>query len=163
MDAFKQFYQAHKDRLFAYLVRLTGDYDRAGDMLQESFTRYLEHYRSAPQSLRLLYTIARHVFLDDTRKRRRVADYPEAERISAADDGESDPESRVMIRQEYRQVLAAMETLRKADRDILALVLGGDLTYAEIAEMVGTTEANVKVRVHRSRVRLREMLVRGEA
>jgi RNA polymerase sigma-70 factor (ECF subfamily) len=41
---FCEFYHKYKNKLFAYLMRNSGDYDLAGDIIQESFTRYLEKY-----------------------------------------------------------------------------------------------------------------------
>ena len=45
---FRAFYNEHKDRFFAYLMRSTGDYYLAGDIMQESFTRYLDRYGNRP-------------------------------------------------------------------------------------------------------------------
>ena len=63
-----------------------------------------------------------------------------------------------MVRQEYRQVLAGMQKLNRDERDILALTLSGELSYKEIASIVGISQGNVKVKVHRARVKLREIL-----
>jgi RNA polymerase sigma-70 factor (ECF subfamily) len=38
------------------------------------------------------------------------------------------------------------------------MAVGKALSYREIAEICGTTEANVKVRVHRARKKLRSMM-----
>ena len=45
--------------LFTYLMRMTGDYYLAGDIMQESFTRYLERYPKQVPNASLLFTIAR--------------------------------------------------------------------------------------------------------
>ena len=49
MNRYREFYKDHKDGLFNYLMRMTGDYELARDLMQESFTRYLEHYKDKPQ------------------------------------------------------------------------------------------------------------------
>jgi RNA polymerase sigma-70 factor (ECF subfamily) len=66
------------------------------------------------------------------------------------------------VREEYRRVLAAMQDLAPEERDVLALVASGDLSYREISRITGTSEGNVKVRVHRARVKLRKMMKPGE-
>jgi RNA polymerase sigma-70 factor (ECF subfamily) len=48
--------------------------------------------------------------------------------------------------------------LSSGERDVLSLVASGDLNYREIGEMIGITEANVKVRVHRARVKLKNLM-----
>ena len=40
--------------------------------------------------------------------------------------------------------------------------VSSDLTYREIARVTGTSEGNIKVRVHRARVKLKEMMNAGE-
>ena len=67
-----------------------------------------------------------------------------------------------MIRSEYRCVLSAMASLEKDEREILSLAAGGDLSYAEIASLAGISEANVKVKVHRARLKLRKIIKEGE-
>ena len=73
MANFRAFYQKHRERLFAYLMRSTGDYYLSGDILQESFTRYLEKYGGDGQNTALLYTIARNAVVDGHRKQGRDA------------------------------------------------------------------------------------------
>ena len=67
-----------------------------------------------------------------------------------------------MVREDYRRVLAAMQELAPEERDALSLVVSSDLSYREIARISGTSEGNVKVRVHRARVKLRKMMNTGE-
>jgi len=69
-----------------------------------------------------------------------------------------DQDHYLMIRSEYRRVLEAMKFLNADEREILALVVGEDLSYREIANILGVSEMNVKVKVHRARLNLREKL-----
>jgi len=138
-------------------MRTTGDYYLAGDILQESFTRYLEKYGETWQNPALLFTIARNAVVDGHRKQRRESplfDEPEIARPN--------PETQVLVREDYRRVLAAMQKLAPEDRDVLSLVVSSDLSYREIARITGTSESNVKVRVHRARLKLRKMMKPGE-
>jgi RNA polymerase sigma-70 factor (ECF subfamily) len=67
-----------------------------------------------------------------------------------------------MVRQEYRHVLLAMKELEKDERDLLALAVSGDFSYREIASIAGISKANVKVKVHRARLKLKEVIHRGD-
>lgn len=153
MDDFEGFYNEHREKLFSYLMRVIGDYFLSSDILQESFTRYLEHYRSHTRNVSLLYKIARNTLIDHFRRSKR-----DDCRIEDPKDRTNDQEHLLMVRQEYRQVLAGMQKLKKDERDILALTLSGELSYMEIASIVGISQGNVKVRVHRARMKLREIL-----
>lgn len=157
MANFRDFYQKYRDRLFAYLMRSTGDYYLSGDILQESFTRYLEKYGQERPNTALLYTIARNAVVDGHRKQGRDTPlFNEPER------SHPNPETHMLVREDYHRILAAMQELKPEERDVLSLVVSSDLSYREIARIVGTSEANVKVRVHRARVKLRKMMRPGE-
>ena len=143
--------------LFAYLMRRTGDYYLSSDIMQESFARYLGRYGERPDSASLLFKIARNALLDDRRKSNRTTTL----------EGDSEhkvgnPEHHIMVRDEYRRVLLAMQQLGEKERDTLALVVSSGMSYRDIAEMTGISEQDVKVRVHRARVKLRKSLAQED-
>ncbi|MBN2060478.1 MAG: RNA polymerase sigma factor [Deltaproteobacteria bacterium] len=157
MQEFEAFYRKQQERLFTYLLRITGDYHISMDVMQESFTRYLERYPKETRNISLLYAIARNYFLDYKRKNKK-------EQVLEDDkeDCSTNQEDDLQVKQEYRRALRAMKRLDDDEREILALVLDGDLSYKEIASLVGTTEGNLKVKVHRARVKLKEILQSGD-
>ena len=157
MDKFSSFYWTQKEKLFGYLMRLTGNYQLSSDIMQESFTRYLENYGPQTQNVSLLFTIARNAVWDNARKKTRNKTIEKD-----IEDTNIDPEQLTLVRESYRNVLSAMQTLDKDQRDILALTVSSDLSYREIANIIGISEANVKVKVHRARIRLKEILQIGE-
>jgi RNA polymerase sigma-70 factor (ECF subfamily) len=154
MNNFDTFYRTHREKLFGYLLRRTGNYELSKDIMQESFTRLLEHYGPDQQKPSLLFTIARNAILDHLRKSRRNEPLEEGQNKPSS----IDPEHRLLIRESYRQVLAAMKQLEETERDILALVVASKLSYREIAQITGTNEVNVKVKVHRARIKLKKIL-----
>jgi len=157
MEKFGSFYQDYKKMLFAYLMRMTGDYYLASDIMQESFTRYLERYTGQIPNGALLFTIARNALWDHSRtqgRNARLKDDPI--------DGAGNQEYGLMVKQEYRQVIAAMQRLKDNERDILALAISDGLSYRDIASIVGISVENVKVKVHRTRLKLKKILNRGE-
>jgi RNA polymerase sigma-70 factor (ECF subfamily) len=153
MRSFQSFYTVNKGKLFAYLMRMTGDYQLACDIMQESFTRLLERYGRDSNNRSLLFAIARNAALDDARKKKRI----DATATEEPEDAR-DQEQRLLVRESCRDVLAAMQNLKEKERDILSLVASTDLSYREVAELTGMSEVNVKVTVHRARVKLRNIL-----
>jgi RNA polymerase sigma-70 factor (ECF subfamily) len=157
MKRYRAFYDEHREKLFGYLMRMTGDYELSKDILQEAFTRHLERYGDERPQVPLLYTIARNALFDVFRKRGRTEaldDLPEP--------APEDQERAFFIREEYGRVMAALGRLGEQEREVLSLVSSGELNYKEIAAITGTNEGSVKVRVHRARMRLRDILERGE-
>ncbi len=153
MKKFNTFYAENKDRLFGYLLRRTGDYHLAADIMQESFTKYFEQYKNRETSLPLLFTIGRNLIYDNTRKQKPQTPYDEKKH-----DHGPDQEHRLLVREESRRVLAAIQKLDKDESDILAFAVSSGLSYREIAAVTGISESNVKVKVHRSRIKLRQIL-----
>lgn len=157
MNRFKSLYNSHKDKLFAYLLKMTGDYQLSADLMQESFTRYLERYKDSEPSTSLLFTIGRNLIIDNARRRGSQVPYEEEKNASGMDQERS-----LMVREQYRRVLTAMQKLSETDRDILAMTVSSDLTYSKISKIIGISEANLKVRIHRSRLKLRVLLQAGD-
>jgi RNA polymerase sigma-70 factor (ECF subfamily) len=152
-ESFTRFYRAHKDRLFGYLIRKTGNYDLSCDIVQESFTRLLRVYGRNEQKPALLYTIARNALLDHFRKSKRnePLDFEQT-------DVSLDPEKRFIVQETYRKVLSAFQRLDEEEKDVLSLAVSGDFSYREIGKIAGISEGSVKVKIHRARVKLKAEL-----
>ena len=153
MNTFRKFYTDNKERLFGYLLRKTGNYHLAADIMQESFTRYLERYKDREQSPALLFTISRNLLYDHARKNRCDTSFDEEQHGV-----DIDQENAYQVKEEYTRVLSAMQQLDDDEQDILALVVSSGLSYREIADMTGNSEANIKVKIHRSRVKLKKIM-----
>lgn len=140
-------------RFYNYLVRMIGDYDKAADIFQESFTRYWEHYGRQEHSAGLLFTIGRNAVIDS--RRRQGGEQPYDDRVR---DHRPDQETAVLNKESYDRVLTAMDHLKPIEREVLALAVDGEFTYEEIARITHISVGNVKVKVHRARQRLRSLL-----
>jgi RNA polymerase sigma-70 factor, ECF subfamily len=153
MDSIERIFDAHGGRLFAYLLRMTGNSDTAHDIVQESITRCLERYGDREVSPSLLFTVARNAFIDQVRKSSRYAEL---------DDSHPDPgagqEHAFITKDRFLSVLKGMQTLSEDERDILSMVAGGGLSYEEIAVVTAMSVGNIKVKVHRARLKLKQYL-----
>jgi RNA polymerase sigma-70 factor, ECF subfamily len=157
MEEFRAFYKKQQDKLFSYLMRITGDYHLSMDLMQESFTRYFEKYANNTRNVSLLFTIARNSFLDHKRKAGRLIALDQDYEDLSTNQADS-----FQIKQECMRAVSAMKILEDDEREILALVLSGELNYKEIASVTNTSEANIKVKVHRARIKIKKKLNAGE-
>lgn len=157
MIAFADFYRDHRDRLLAYLLRMTGDYELSCDLMQESFTRCLERYGRNGLKPSLLFTVARNAVYDHGRHSQ--VRHRSDSRLCRMP---GNPEEHHLLREEYQRVLAAMQQLEPDEKDLLSLAATSIYSYCEIAQQVGISEANVKVKVHRARIKLKKLLEEGK-
>jgi RNA polymerase sigma-70 factor, ECF subfamily len=153
MNRFRQFYIDNGDKLFGYLLRKSGSIHLAADLVQETFTRYLERYRNREQSPALLFTMGRNLFYDQMRFNKRFV--PEEEISQESTPGQ---EESYIAKEESDKILAALARLGDDERDILALIVSSGLCYQEIADIRQCSVANIKVKVHRARQKLKKLL-----
>ena len=158
MESCERLYRDNRERVLRFLLHLTGDVELARDLVQETFARYLSRYGRDSEQLGLLFTIARNAGLDALR-RRRTSTLPERETA----DPRRDPEHQLIDRQEMDRLLAAIRRLDDTDRQLVALLATSTFSYREIGRLLDLSETNVKVRVHRARLKLKALMAEGEA
>lgn len=160
--AFGRIVKAHQGRIFGYLGRMGLDSATAEDIAQETFLRL---WRNAGQfdaklasPATWILTIARNLALTHlARPAHRVEIMDGAEPPDAACD-RPQPDEALHAKQQRARLHAALERLAPADRSLLAASYIEDLGLAEIARIEGCATGAAKVRLHRARARLREML-----
>lgn len=169
--AFDELYRTGAPRVRGFLLRLCGDASVADDLTQETFVR-VHRARGAfePSSAALpwFFAIARNAFVDHKRReqtRRGVSaalppgdgGLPEAE---AAPDARGDEV--VAAGEMLALVKATLDALTPIQREAFVLVRFEGLSIAEAAQVLGATEAAVKVRAFRAYEALREALEKRE-
>ena len=151
-------FDRHKTRLFGFLYHLVGDRALAEDLLGETFLRVYQarsRYRPGTGFLPWLFTIARNLALGELRRRgaqNRACDRLTRQISEAAD--ERAPE----WDETREQVRAALHTLPEDQRTALVLKEYQELSYREIAQVLGCSEEAARARTYRARVALRTAL-----
>jgi RNA polymerase sigma-70 factor (ECF subfamily) len=72
--------------------------------------------------------------------------------------GGGDPERRLIDKQAVDRTLAAIGQLNPVDRELIALLAAETFSYRQIGRLLDISENNVKVKVHRARLRLKAIL-----
>ncbi len=146
----------HK-RLYNYLVRMTVDRDTAEDLTQNVFVRMIRYRTSYKQGLKFqswIYQVARNVFADHyqaTRNENRST--MDVERFS---DELADANDSLRQEDQERLLIRSLAMLNDEQRELLVLTRFQHLKYEEVAQLLNTTVANIKVKVHRAIGKLRE-------
>ncbi len=136
--------------VFNYVRQLTGDREWAHDLTQEAFLRLYQGRQRLPQvknQRAWLYRIASNVTFSALKKRRRFRWLPwhdDADpRLHAAD-----PAPGIDRRNAIEQALMKLKPIY---RSVLILYGQYEFSIRELAETLGISESNAKVRLHRAR------------
>ena len=156
--AFEAIYEAHRPRLFGFLVRLSRRRDVAEDLLEETWLRLVTRSATLTDDARLgpwLFTVARNLYFSWRRSRAvdgaRTSDLDPA--WPAPERGDSPFEATARAELE-RRVETALARLPLRDRELLLLVGVEGLTPSEAAGVCGLPAVTLRARLHRARERL---------
>jgi len=159
LDAFTRLVEREKDPLVNYLTYLTGSFDRAEDVAQETFLRFfqmLERYEEQGRLRSLLFRIATNLVRKEERRRRRWARI-----VPFLLNGHSeDPVAqRQVLQNELLERLAqALRQLPLHYRAPLVLFEVEGWSYSEIASHMECSQGTVKSRIHRAREKVHNRL-----
>jgi RNA polymerase sigma-70 factor (ECF subfamily) len=143
--AFAELVQRYHERLRYYIRRLLGETSSAEDVLQDVWLRV---YRKLPALRRpgalsvWLYRIARNAALAALRQRRGWIELAEEPAAPGPDDeSEFSPEDAARIH-------TALQRLRRDHKEVLVLRFLEQMSYEEIAKVVGCPVGTVRSRIY---------------
>jgi RNA polymerase sigma-70 factor (ECF subfamily) len=157
-DAFAELYQRHLTRVYRYLLVQVGDVHQAQDLTAQTFLAAFENiasYRGQGKFISWLMTIARNKVADLFRAKHITLPLEAASQVAAP--GPS-PYQVTAARLRLEQVARVIPTLTPERAEALSLRLFGGLSAGEVAQVMGKSEAAVKMLVHRAVCDLQERL-----
>jgi RNA polymerase sigma-70 factor (ECF subfamily) len=142
--------------LRAFAISLSGNVDRADDLVQETVMRAMASIGSFTPGTNMsawLLTILRNLFRSQYRKRRREAEDPDGSYLASL---KMPPEQ--FGRLEFKELIEALAKLPYVQREALLLVAASGFTYEEAAAICEVAVGTIKSRVSRARQLLAELL-----
>jgi RNA polymerase sigma-70 factor (ECF subfamily) len=161
LRAFEVLFARWGPRLHAFFLRSFRSRPDADDLLQALFLRVHRARASFRPEAALrswLFAIAVRLRQDELRRRRRLPPTADEEALANAEVGVEPQADPVEQRECAALVRAALEGLPESQRVIIHLHRYEQMTFAEIAAALGTTEGAVKLRAFRGYERLRKIL-----
>lgn len=169
--AFNLLFERYQGPLVRFVRQRTGSSSRAEELTQEIFFRVVRRapaYEPTARFRTWLYTIARNICIDESRR-------PERGRVSSLDEPISEdgtttrgdavrdttvrPADDEPIRGQFRvKLLAELEKLPPEQREVFELRVFAELRFPEIAQMLGLPLETVKARYRYGCQRLRASL-----
>jgi len=158
----------HKNILFNFALRTTGDKDDAHDLLQETFMkafRFWDKYEKGTNIRAWLFRIMKNSYINRYRKETRepgMVDYDDVENFyDLIRDDSTDSnnlQKRMYSNMLSDEVIEALQSLPEDFRTVVILCDIEELTYDEISEFLNCPIGTVRSRLHRGRKMLQEKL-----
>jgi len=153
------------DGLYGYAMVLSRDRSEAEDLVQETCVRAIqaiENLRPGSNVKSWLFTILRNIWLNRLRRRRTAPKMVELDGAEStaqtAVAASKDPHALYVSKVERQLVREAILQLSDEFREIIVLREYGDLSYQEIASILGCPAGTVMSRLGRARSKLRSLL-----
>jgi len=170
--AFGELVRRYGNSVLGYLMRMTGSREQAEDLFQETFKRVHEkaHTFRGPQFKGWLFKIATRVAVDSIRRRKRVRVLSLNRELDCTDrngeqlgavavaDNSCNPSQQAMRAEQTEQVRQAIELLPAKQRATLVLAYYQQLSYREVATVLGCSIGTVKTQMYRALRTLAERL-----
>lgn len=158
-----------RDRVAAFLYRMTSHADTAADLAQETFVKLYQarhRYRPDGKFSAYIFAIAANLARNHARWRARhptvSLDQQEegdgSSLLAATADPGNTPEEAAAGAERLRAVHRAFQKLHPDLRETMALFIYEDMGYAEIAAALGCTVKAAETRIYRARQILKEQL-----
>jgi RNA polymerase sigma factor (sigma-70 family) len=145
--------------LIRYAAQITGDLDRARDVVQDTFVRLCEKEPGALEGCLApwLFTVCRNRALDVQRKESRMVLFKENEMETCASRDPS-PAAAAERRENMSEVLRLLATLPSNQQEVVRLKFQSGLSYREISAVTNLTVTNVGFLIHTAIKTIRQRL-----
>jgi RNA polymerase sigma factor (sigma-70 family) len=142
--------------VYRFILKNIKQEEDAKDIVQSSFEKMWLN-RVQVDNLKcksFLFTVAYNSMIDHIRKNKRI--------VLRDDFGENVLGSSTQLQNTKRLLQEALSRLSERDKSLVMLKDYEGYNYAEIGEITGLNESQVKVYLHRARLQLREYIVKVE-
>ncbi|MBO2515670.1 MAG: RNA polymerase subunit sigma [Clostridiales bacterium] len=144
-------------RVYSYVMTLCGNREQAEEITQETFFRAMnsgKRFEKRSEESTWLCAIAKNLFTDEMRRRRRSDPLPEDDTIPS----EEDIEGAAVNADQTLRIHMILHTLEEPFREVFELRVFGELSFRDIGTVFGKTENWARVTFHRARQKIRERM-----
>ena len=160
--AFESLVRQHTPKMYRVALRIVGESTEAEDAVQDAWIaawRALPRYRGEAAPATWLYRVATNAALSRLRGRKATVPMDRTEGwVTEPTDTAPGPEATALRADDAARVHRALGALEPSQRAVLVLREFEGLSYEEIAEVLETSTAAVRSRLHRGRASLLAVL-----
>jgi RNA polymerase sigma factor (sigma-70 family) len=157
-QAFGVLYDHYIRRIYNYIFYKTFQKETAEDLTSQTFYKALRGIQSVDENKPFgawLYTIAGNSVIDHYRSAKHNADIDDIWDVS---DDTTDIEGDTDTQLRFGKVQKYLKQLAPSERDIIMMRVWQELSYKEIADIVGKSEASCKMVYSRAIKKLRDVI-----
>ncbi len=151
--------ERHENSLLRYAASITGDAERARDIVQETFVKLCgeEREKLDGRLTEWLFTVCRNRALDVQRKEKRMTPLTEMD-LETRESPEPSPSMAAEQSESSSQILRLVELLPPNQREVIRLKFQSDLSYQEISRVTKLSVSNVGFLIHTGIKNLRQKI-----
>ena len=153
--------EQYAGRLTRYALMLTGDPERAKDVVQDTFAKLCAANREAVNAhvAQWLFTVCRNQAMDLRREEKRMKPVSDENKEALMSTSDS-PATQLEQRELTGGILEALAQLPRAQQEVVRLKFQAGLSYREISEVTSLSVSHVGVLIHTAIKTLRNRLER---
>lgn len=161
MESLDEIYQKYSQRVYLFLLGKTGNENLAEELTQETFfqaVQSIRRFKGQSSVLTWLCGIAQNLwlkYLRDNKKQEAIENVEDAVYVRAA-------ESELMVQWDNVEILRRIHGLAEPMREVMYLRLVGNLSFAQVGEILGKSENWARVNFYRGKKKIMEEMKQDE-
>ncbi|OGZ33643.1 MAG: hypothetical protein A2Y98_01785 [Candidatus Portnoybacteria bacterium RBG_19FT_COMBO_36_7] len=156
LEKFGALYDIYADKIYRYVFYRVRHKETAEDLVSQAFFKALEGIRSFNADKgnfsAWLYRIARNSLIDHWRKQKAHFNIDDLWSVSS----QEDLESKASVKEKIGKVKEFLAKLESSQREIIVMRIWDGMTHKEISQILGRSEASVKMNFSRAIAKLRK-------
>ena len=160
-EAFSGLVDGHKDLVWTICLRMLKSDADAEEAAQDVFVkayRSLESYQAKAKFSTWLYRIAYNHCISVIRKKVKMIDLVDELPEGEVDEGEINGLETITAAERSKYLKMAIESLAETDAVVVTLFYYDELSLDEIAEVTGLSGSNIRIKLHRSRKKMYQVI-----
>lgn len=166
-DTSKDIYTEYANIVKRFLISLTGNYDLAEELMQETFYqayKSIHRYNGTCKMSVWLCQIAKHIYYDYLKKEKHI-EKVEIENLDifAIEHWEGNVEEAYLVKEEIQELLFVVQQAKNFYGQVFWLRAYEELSFKEIGEILGKSENWARVTYYRAKEWIRERMESNES
>lgn len=161
MEPLDEIYQKYSQKVYLFLLGKTENANLAEELTQETFFQAVQgirHFRGQSSVLTWLCGIAQNLWLKYLRDAKKHEGLEKAEQTAGACAAEGE----LLVQWDNVEILRYIHALKEPVREVMYLRLVGNLSFAQVGEILGKSENWARVNFYRGKKKIVEEMKQNE-